>query len=180
MADSLGKSRMISRKHYSNLSVQLRKGSGITNHSSLGLEKAWVKGAAAGCCAANLFIWHFYSSSYSISRLLKNPSVKGRFTSHHQQKGKGKLTCNFAEFEKDEERRHTWIIEVRMSVLDATSHSSAVFWGNQGWPVPRVSRWVQLHWQQFSSQTLPSWLHSVWPYLTGLRHRELGFKGLQT
>ena len=33
----------------------------------------------------------------------KNVSVRGRFTSHHQQNGSGKLTCGSAEFEKEEE-----------------------------------------------------------------------------
>lgn len=34
---------------------------------------------------------------------MENPPVKGRLTYFHQQEGKEKLTCNFAEFEKEEE-----------------------------------------------------------------------------
>lgn len=33
--------------------------------------------------------------------------MRGRSTSHHQQNGKGKLTCDFAEFEKEDEEDMT-------------------------------------------------------------------------
>lgn len=51
--------------------------------------------------------------------------MKGRFTSLHQQKGKGKLTRNFAEFKKEKEKTHLKNRSADVST-GCHQHSSAV------------------------------------------------------
>lgn len=67
-----------------------------------------LPGPATNLCYKHLlsvfgFLHRGHVSPCSVKKRKKNVSVRGRFTSHHQHNGSGKLTCGSADVEKEEE-----------------------------------------------------------------------------
>ena len=120
----------------------------------------------------------------------KNVSVRGRFTSHHQHNGSGKLTCGSAEFEKEEEGDTTEKLKCQCQYYMSPASVLLSLEAIQGWEILVLKSQVaccctnsnippKLFPAGYTPHVFLSLLALGILLLLLLSHPELGFKGLQ-